>query len=54
MLKEKEGTGGKWEQLCLDSPATAEKLRLAIGDDLVKRTEVAKREGEKAFFVSVA
>ncbi|CAI6331447.1 unnamed protein product [Periconia digitata] len=42
---------GKW---CLDSPATAEKLRLAVGDDLVKRAEVKRKEGETNFFVAVA
>ena len=43
--------GQKWK---LDSPATAEKLRLAIGDDLVRRAEVKRKEGEKSFLVAVA
>ncbi|KAF2460152.1 molybdopterin binding aldehyde oxidase/xanthine dehydrogenase [Lineolata rhizophorae] len=38
----------------MDSPATVERLRLAVGDDLVKKTEVLRKEGEKSFFVSVA
>lgn len=38
----------------LDSPATAERLRLAVGDDLVKRAEVLRKEGETNFFVAVA
>jgi xanthine dehydrogenase/oxidase len=37
-----------------DSPATSEKLRLAIGDDLVKRAEVKRKEGETNFLVAVA
>jgi xanthine dehydrogenase/oxidase len=40
-----------WE---FDSPATSEKLRLAIGDDLVKRAEVKRKEGETNFLVAVA
>jgi xanthine dehydrogenase/oxidase len=47
-----EGVDGKkWR---LDSPATAERLRLAVGDDLVKRAEVVRKEGETGFFVTVA
>lgn len=42
---------GAWK---LDSPATPEKLRLAVGDDLVKRAEVKREEGETNFFVAVA
>lgn len=38
----------------LDSPATAERLRLAVGDDLVKRAEVKRKEGEAGFLVAVA
>jgi xanthine dehydrogenase/oxidase len=38
----------------LDSPATAERLRLAVGDPLVKKATVEAKEGETAFFVSVA
>lgn len=38
----------------LDSPATSEKLRLAVGDELVRRAEVAKKDGERNFFVAVA
>lgn len=42
---------GAWK---LDSPATAERLRLAVGDELLKRAEVKKKEGETNFFVAVA
>ncbi|KAL5459110.1 hypothetical protein PMIN06_002961 [Paraphaeosphaeria minitans] len=37
-----------------DSPATAERLRLAVGDDLVRRAEVKRKEGETSFFVAVS
>ncbi|KKY26043.1 putative xanthine dehydrogenase [Diplodia seriata] len=42
------------ERFCLESPATAEKLRLAVGDAIVKRTAVKRKEGETPFFVTVA
>ena len=42
------------DPLVLDSPATPERLRLAIEDDLVRRTEVKRKCGEKGFFISVA
>lgn len=42
---------GKW---CLDSPATPEKIRLAVGDDLMRRATVEKKPGETNFFVTVA
>ncbi|KAF2187174.1 hypothetical protein K469DRAFT_705737 [Zopfia rhizophila CBS 207.26] len=51
--REMNGTkkGEKWK---LDSPATAERLRLAIGDDFVERTKVERKEGEENFFVTVS
>ncbi|KAL4782312.1 Molybdopterin-binding domain of aldehyde dehydrogenase-domain-containing protein [Aspergillus varians] len=45
---------GVKEALVLDSPATVERLRLAVGDDLVTRAEVSRLEGERSFFVTVA
>ena len=45
------GVGDGWR---LDSPATAERLRLAVGDDLVRKAEVKQKEGEKSFFVAVS
>lgn len=45
---------GVKEPLVLDSPATAERLRLAVVDDLVRKAEVVRKEGESNFFVSVA
>ncbi|RLL98894.1 hypothetical protein CFD26_100866 [Aspergillus turcosus] len=41
------------EPLVLNSPATAERLRLAVGDPLVKKATVEAKEGETSFFVSV-
>jgi len=35
----------------LDSPATAERLRLAVGDWIVRWAEVEAKDGEKGFFV---
>jgi xanthine dehydrogenase/oxidase len=40
--------------LVLDSPATAEKLRLAVGDEILKKGTVVSEEGEKNFWVTVA
>lgn len=51
------GVGADWEieegVWPLSSPATAEKLRLAVGDDLVRRARVEKKDGEKGFTVRV-
>ncbi|KAI0173247.1 xanthine dehydrogenase [Hypoxylon sp. FL1284] len=44
---------GVKEPLVLNAPATAEKLRLSIGDDLVKRAAVVPKEGETNFFVRI-
>jgi xanthine dehydrogenase/oxidase len=41
----------KWN---MDSPATAERLRLAVGDGLSERARTERREGEKGFLVAVA
>jgi xanthine dehydrogenase/oxidase len=38
----------------LDSPATAERLRLAVGDELVERARTERKEGETGFLVAVA
>ena len=35
----------------LDSPATAERLRAAVGDWIVQWAKVEAQEGEKDFFV---
>ncbi|OTA63259.1 xanthine dehydrogenase [Hypoxylon sp. EC38] len=41
------------EPLVLNAPATPEKLRLATGDELVKRAAVIPKEGESNFFVRI-
>jgi xanthine dehydrogenase/oxidase len=43
--------GEKW---ALHSPATAERLRLAVGDGLVERARTKRGEGESNFLVAVA
>jgi xanthine dehydrogenase/oxidase len=43
------GLVGSWG---LDSPATPERLRLAVGDEILKRGMVVPKEGEKSFFVT--
>ncbi|KAL4938638.1 hypothetical protein BDV06DRAFT_200461 [Aspergillus oleicola] len=45
---------GMEEPLVLDSPATVERLRLAVGDEIVRMAEVKRRQGERNFFVAVA
>jgi xanthine dehydrogenase/oxidase len=42
------------EGLVLDSPATCERLRLAVGDGLAERAKVKREERERPFFVAVA
>lgn len=42
---------GEWG---LDSPATCERLRLAVGDELVERARVVSKEGEVPFLTGVA
>jgi xanthine dehydrogenase/oxidase len=42
------------EPLVLDSPATAERLRLAVGDEILKLGTVERKEGDRDFFVRVA
>ncbi|WAO88876.1 Hypothetical protein NCS54_00624000 [Fusarium falciforme] len=41
------------EPLVLNAPSTAEKLRLAVGDSLVRRAGVVCKEGEKNFFTRI-
>ncbi|KAF2133020.1 xanthine dehydrogenase/oxidase [Dothidotthia symphoricarpi CBS 119687] len=38
----------------LDSPATAERLRLAVGDELSRMARTERKEGETSFLVAVA
>jgi xanthine dehydrogenase/oxidase len=50
----REMNGKGVEGWSLDSPATAERLRLAVGDDLVERARTKIEEGETNFLVAVA
>ncbi|KAK2743120.1 hypothetical protein FQN55_007571 [Onygenales sp. PD_40] len=45
---------GVEEPLVLDSPATAERLRLAVGDRLVRMGEVERKEGARSFFTAIS
>ncbi|RAL09404.1 xanthine dehydrogenase [Aspergillus homomorphus CBS 101889] len=53
-LRSARAGNGVTEALVLDSPATAERLRLAVGDELVKMSRVEPKQGEENFFVAVA
>jgi xanthine dehydrogenase/oxidase len=50
----REMNGKGREAWALDSPATAERLRLAVGDDLVEKARTKRKEGETNFLVAVA
>jgi len=39
--------------LNLRSPATPERIRIEVGDPILKRAEVLPKEGEKSFFISI-
>jgi xanthine dehydrogenase/oxidase len=52
-LKSARLDNGVQGALVLDSPATAERLRLLVGDGLLKRGTVVPEEGERSFFVKV-
>lgn len=43
----------KQEVLSLQSPATSERIRLAVGDPILERARVVPREGERSFFMAV-
>ena len=51
--REMNGKLGGKEAWNMDSPATAERLRLAVGDDLVERARTVRKEGETNFLVAV-
>lgn len=44
---------GVREPLVLNAPGTPEKLRLAVGDEFVKRAAVVPKDGETNFFVRI-
>lgn len=52
-LKAARKQWGEEEVLCLRSPATPERIRNSCADPILKRSEVAPREGEKSFFVQI-
>lgn len=39
--------------LCLESPATPERIRTSCADPIIKRSLVLPQEGEKSFFISI-
>jgi xanthine dehydrogenase/oxidase len=45
--------GMEKEVLSLVSPATVERIRVSCGDEILKRSRVEPREGEKSFFVAI-
>lgn len=49
----REGGEGGDGLLRLESPATAERIRLACVDPIVERARVAPKEGERAFFIAI-
>ncbi|OTB01068.1 hypothetical protein M426DRAFT_323722 [Hypoxylon sp. CI-4A] len=46
-------SNGEKGLLALNAPATPEKLRLAVGDEFVRRTAVVPKDGETNFFVRI-
>ncbi|KAI5799964.1 Molybdopterin-binding domain of aldehyde dehydrogenase-domain-containing protein [Geopyxis carbonaria] len=52
-LKSARSDHGCNEVLNLVSPATPERIRLSCADDIIKRSYVAPREGEKDWFISI-
>jgi xanthine dehydrogenase/oxidase len=53
-LRSARADNGVEEPLVLDSPATAERLRLAVGDGILRLGTVEPKLGESNFWVSVA
>jgi len=49
-LKSARQDNGVTEPLILDSPATAERLRLLVGDDILRKGTVLPQAGETSFF----
>jgi xanthine dehydrogenase/oxidase len=52
-LKAARKQWGVEEVLNLRSPATPERIRIEVGDPILKRATVEPREGEKSFFISI-
>jgi xanthine dehydrogenase/oxidase len=52
-LKAARKQWGVTDVLSLRSPATPERIRIEVGDPILKRVEVQPKEGEKSFFISI-
>jgi xanthine dehydrogenase/oxidase len=52
-LKAARKQWGVEDVLSLRSPATPERIRISCADPILKRAEVAPKEGEKSFFISI-
>jgi xanthine dehydrogenase/oxidase len=52
-LKAARKQWGVEEVLSLKSPATPERIRIEVGDPILKRVEVEPKEGEESFFISI-
>jgi xanthine dehydrogenase/oxidase len=52
-LKSARKDHGCEEVLKLVAPATPERIRLSCADDIVKRSHVDPKEGEKSWFVQI-
>jgi xanthine dehydrogenase/oxidase len=52
-LKAARKQWGVEDVLSLRSPATPERIRISCADPILKRAEVAPKDGEKSFFISI-
>lgn len=52
-LKSARREHGCEAMLSLVSPATPERIRLSCADDIIKRSYVEPREGEKGWFIQI-
>ena len=52
-LKAARSQHGEEEVLCLQSPATVERIRVSCADPIIKRARVEPGDGEKSFFISI-
>ena len=52
-LKAARRQEGCEEVLALQSPATVERIRVSCKDEIVRRAEVRREEGERSWFVSI-
>lgn len=52
-LKAARRQWGVHDVLCLQSPATPERIRVSCADPIIERARVTPREGEESFFVAI-